>query len=78
MFAVSYQLGLVLAPEMHQRLKLHAVDEHRVVKHHARQPRHEYVRGRVVDHLAVGETVVLLHPPSPLAGVSIGMERGCR
>ena len=26
---------------------------------------------------ANGETVILLHPPLPLAGVSIGMERGC-
>ena len=25
--------------------------------------------------LAVGETVILLHPPLPLLGVSIGMER---
>ena len=30
-------------------------------------------RGRL---LAVGETVILLHPPLPLVGVSIGMERG--
>ena len=28
--------------------------------------------------LAVGETVILLHPPLPLLGVSIGMERGCQ
>ena len=28
--------------------------------------------------LAVGETVILLHPPLPLVGVSIGMERGCQ
>ena len=28
-----------------------------------------------VRHLAVGETVILLHPPLPLAGVSIAMER---
>ena len=26
--------------------------------------------------LAVGETVILLHPPLPPVGVSIGMERG--
>ena len=26
--------------------------------------------------IAVGETVILLHPPLPSAGVSIGMERG--
>ena len=28
--------------------------------------------------LAVGETVILLHPPLPLVVVSIGMERGCQ
>ena len=28
--------------------------------------------------LAVGETVILLHPPLPVAGVSIGMERECQ
>ena len=28
--------------------------------------------------LAPDETVILLHPPLPLAGVSIVMERGCR
>ena len=28
------------------------------------------------EWMAVGETVILLHPPLPLAGVSIGMERG--
>ena len=28
--------------------------------------------------LAVGETFILLHPPLPLLGVSIGMERGCQ
>ena len=28
--------------------------------------------------LAVGETVILLHPPLPLVGVSIWMERGCQ
>ena len=27
--------------------------------------------------LAVDETVILLHPPLPLAGVSIGINRGC-
>ena len=27
---------------------------------------------------AVGETVTLLHPPLPLAGVSTAMQRGCR
>ena len=27
--------------------------------------------------IAVGETVILLHPPLPLPGVSVGMERGC-
>ena len=30
------------------------------------------------EEIAVGETVILLHPPLPLAGVSIGMERGCQ
>ena len=35
-------------------------------------------RDRLVaqHHLAVGETVILLHPPLPLVGISIGMERG--
>ena len=28
--------------------------------------------------LAVGETVILLHPPLPLVGVSIGKNRGCQ
>ena len=28
--------------------------------------------------LAVGETVILLHPPLPSVGVSIWMERGCQ
>ena len=28
--------------------------------------------------LAVGETGILLYPPLPLAGVSIGMEKGCQ
>ena len=28
--------------------------------------------------LAVGETVSLLHPPLPLVGVSMGIERGCQ
>ena len=28
--------------------------------------------------VAVGETVILLHPPRPLVGVSIGMERECQ
>ena len=28
--------------------------------------------------VAVGETVILLHPPLPLVGVSTGMERGCQ
>ena len=36
----------------------------RQLDHHSRE-----------HHLAVGETVILLHPPLPLAGVSIGMER---
>ena len=39
----------------------------------ARSPR----RSRASD-LAVDETVILLHPPLPLAGVSIVMERGCQ
>ena len=26
--------------------------------------------------IAIGETVILLHPPLPLAGVSIGLKRG--
>ena len=28
--------------------------------------------------VAAGETVILLHPPLPLAGASIAMERGCQ
>ena len=28
--------------------------------------------------IVVGETVILLHPPLPVAGVSIGMERECQ
>ena len=28
--------------------------------------------------LAVGETVILLHPPLPLEGVSMWMEKGCQ
>ena len=28
--------------------------------------------------LAIGETVILLHPPVPSVGVSIRMERGCQ
>ena len=28
--------------------------------------------------IAIGETVILLHPPLPLIGVSIWMERGCQ
>ena len=34
----------------------------------------------VLEHeamLAVGETVILLHPPLPLVGVSTGINRGC-
>ena len=31
-----------------------------------------------VAGLAVGETVILLTPPLPVVGVSIGMERGCQ
>ena len=30
------------------------------------------------DHLAVGETVILLHPPLPLVGVSMWMKRECQ
>ena len=29
-------------------------------------------------HLAAGETVILLHTPLPLVGVSIRIERGCQ
>ena len=28
--------------------------------------------------LAVGETVILMHPPLPLLGVAIGIKRGCQ
>ena len=34
--------------------------------------------GPPVRLVAVGETVILLHPPLPLVGVSIGMEGGCQ
>ena len=34
--------------------------------------------GSITVTLAVGETVILLHPPLPLVGVSIAMERGCQ
>ena len=27
---------------------------------------------------AVGETVILLHPPLPLVGISTGINRGCQ
>ena len=30
------------------------------------------------SEVAVGETVILLHPPLPLVVISMGMERGCR
>ena len=30
----------------------------------------------LVQRLAVGETIILLHPPLPLVGVSIWMEMG--
>ena len=33
---------------------------------------------RARHHLAVDETFILLHPPLPLVGVSIVMERGCQ
>ena len=37
------------------------------------------VGGAVVeDGLAVGETVILLHPPLPLVGEAMLMERGCQ
>ena len=29
-------------------------------------------------YLAAGETVILSHPPLPLAGVSVGIEKGCQ
>ena len=32
----------------------------------------------MVPALAIGETVILLHPPLPLLGVSTVMERGCQ
>ena len=40
--------------------------------------RRDHHRSSRTDRLAVGETVILLHPPLTLAGVSIGMERGCQ
>ena len=44
---------------------------------HARAGRRSR-RGTWRTGLAVGETVILLHPPLPLVGVSIGVERGCQ
>ena len=40
--------------------------------------RAEAVAGLRARHLAVGETVILLHPPLPGVGISIGMEGGCQ
>ena len=31
-----------------------------------------------LSRLAIDETVILLHSPLPLVGISIGMERGCQ
>ena len=42
----------------------------------AHRPVHQLRQQR--PHLAVGETVILLHPPLSLVGVSIVMERGCQ
>ena len=39
--------------------------------------RHELSSREWAWPLAVGETVILRHPPLPLAGVSIWVERGC-
>ena len=36
------------------------------------------VDGSAGGLLAVGETVILLHPLLPLVGVSIRVERGCQ
>ena len=33
---------------------------------------------RTRRQIAVGETIILLHSPLPLLGVSTGMKRGCR
>ena len=33
---------------------------------------------RPAPRLAIDETVILLHPPLPLVGVPIVMERGCQ
>ena len=41
---------------------------------HRRGVVHQQLRGR----LAVGETVIWWHPPVPLVGVSIWINRGCR
>ena len=35
-------------------------------------------RSEGLASLAVGETVILLHPPLPLVGVSIWMQRECQ
>ena len=43
----------------------------------AASPRPQLVQQRLT-HLAVGETVILLHPPLPSVGVSIAMESGCQ
>ena len=35
-------------------------------------------RGLITSRLAVGETVILLHPPLPSAGVSVETTRECQ
>ena len=42
------------------------------------RPNYRWRDGRGVVAVAVGETVILLHPPPPLAVFSIGMERECQ
>ena len=55
------------------------MDDFADVKTTLEQARHQMLeRINAAVELAVGETVILLHPPLPLLGVSIGMERGCQ
>ena len=62
-------------PAPHSAGKLGDMQHHRLPDHRAT----DVVR-LVEEHrrLAVGETVILLHPPLPSVGVPIGMERGCQ
>ena len=57
-------------------------EERAVFQRHVRELCQDLVcalpRGGPLGRLAVDETVILLHPPLPLVGVSIVMKRGCQ